>query len=110
LTEVDASLGGGHGRDDQSFERYELEHGAVIGRYAGLVGCERRDHRVDDQLAEVRHAGWQQAGQQRQRSERQGQRSVRGPDERDRAAAIPPEPQIMGETRRTFRLFSHARS
>ena len=97
LAETDAALHAGERGDEQAFEGHEPEHLRVVGRSAGLVGGERGDDGVDDELAEIGDAGRHDARRERQHAEGHGQRSVRRPDERDGSAAIAPEAEIAVE-------------
>src|SRR5436189_127538 len=71
---------------------------ARVVRDAGRpVDIERRDDRIDDQLADVSHAGRQQSGRAGQQRYGDREPAMRRPDERERPPAVPPDPEIAIE-------------
>jgi len=90
LAEIDAALHGRDQRREHAEREHELERARVLRDSRRAVDLERGDDGVDDQLADVGHAGGQQASRAGQDRDRDREPPMRRPDERERAPSITP--------------------
>ena len=92
LAEIDAALRARDCRDERALERDERQHARDVGLRAGPIRVDRRDDRIDDQLADIRDPGRRQTGREREQRERDREPAVRRPHERERPPPVPPNP------------------
>jgi hypothetical protein len=81
LASRQAALGSRKSRDEQALERDVTQHIVKIGDAAALMCIHGRNDGVHDQGAHPCDAGWQYAGEQRQRGKSNGELATGGPDQ-----------------------------